>query len=1187
MERIKFSKHNIFISLITLFFFLLPFFWFKPGEMDLGGDSSRLYFYDPLAYLQNYAFYGISPSAFGAENIGYFMVPFVVLLFVLKYFFSSPTMLIAFFHGLSISIAFLATYGIVKNFLFDQDNKKGITNELASVISGLTYVLAPTSILGWDKVLITHNQFFLNPLIFYLLLKYFKTDKLSFIAFALILTFLFSPNFSFAAAPGFFAFYPLSLLFLFLYRLVILKKKIIWIHIFIASIGFIFLQAFHIVPQLISMLSPGSVLNTTIFSSAGKFDRGLSYFMAIAPNIKVSISLMNLPQMTELALFSSFFICFPVIITMGFLFNRNKTILLTGSFFLIVLFFATANITSVGFELYKKMFSLPGFSIFRNFFGQWGYALLFFYTILFAQAFAVILEKLSKRTMYLLAFGFIFILLFFAYPFINGSLVDKILWQSNGVHIFMKMDPKYEELLSFVRKLPENGKVLTLPLTDPGYQIVAGSNNGAYQGPSTISYLAGKQDFAGYEEFGQFKELLASLVKNKDYARIKKLLGLLNIKYIVYNSEPQVYEQGFPNFPYNDVRKSFPKTQKEYKLFLQELSLKQIKNIDNKYFVYEIESDFQPKIFTTQHAKLFTKAIDNWEIPLLFENQRKETVYFDTVQSSSHFDESFTSLDPHNLFTKVIKNPNPPHFLYNAFAKTSPTSPWYKLSVIKEYSNLNKQIDNYLYFDSRMFLSAKLIYGAELWGKEMALFKRSDSAEKAFNNIISETPQRSLIWELQNANNDWESLLTRYVKNFTESVDYIQKHNTDPQWVAEQKILMNEYLLNHKQRLNNTIASIQSEKDRLIVTQLVNKIFNNLSERVKVSDKSFIMNEYLIPQIDTKVELAELYMKKSDFSFFDQSQFGLEINKQELNISQDQDEPLWVKFNTDNIDFHKPEIITINLKKENNLMNNAELISLSSSSMNRETISTIQSGAIWKIHNWYPNGYYLLSFDYKTPETPYYLRFYEEVSKSTDVKELFKNPINSTVWTRYQAVVHSGTDAQAAIIQFERLSDLNPLAKFEIKNITLRYLPHPTLVLKTIYPQGHTVSPTISYTKINPTKYIISITNGRNPYYLVFNQAYNSRWKIYRVNSANPKTDDFTFLEKMRRNSLFDSVHYPVNGGMNAWYIDPKEFVNKDTYTFVLEFTTQWYFYVGLFISLITFCVVVLYTIFFLVRHEK
>src|SRR5258708_2308570 len=230
---------SLLVAFIAISLFFLPFFWFHTGEVDLGGDSSRLYFYDPGAFLKNYAFFGVSPSAYGVENIGYFMVPFVLLLVGMKLIFSSPTLLIAVFHGLNFSVAFLSCYFIMKELQPAAKGKKNEAYDIASIIAGLFYVFSQVSILGWDKVLVTHNQFFLNPLLFLFLLKYFKTDKLLYLTGALLITFLFSPNFSFVAAPGFFAFYPLSFLFLFLYRLVILKRRIIVKHLMLFMVALV------------------------------------------------------------------------------------------------------------------------------------------------------------------------------------------------------------------------------------------------------------------------------------------------------------------------------------------------------------------------------------------------------------------------------------------------------------------------------------------------------------------------------------------------------------------------------------------------------------------------------------------------------------------------------------------------------------------------------------------------------------------------------------------------------------------------------------------------------------------------------------------------------------------------------------------------------------------------------------
>lgn len=161
----------IFLFIITLFLFLTPFFWFKPGEMDLGGDSSRLYFYDPLHYLTSQALYAISHSGLGGEGINYFGIPFFLLLAGLKSILESPTLLIAFVHGFSLSIAFLSCYLVVKQLLTqDEENRtKGVIviTEICAYVAGLYYIFAPVSILIWNHMLLTDNQIFLNPLPFF------------------------------------------------------------------------------------------------------------------------------------------------------------------------------------------------------------------------------------------------------------------------------------------------------------------------------------------------------------------------------------------------------------------------------------------------------------------------------------------------------------------------------------------------------------------------------------------------------------------------------------------------------------------------------------------------------------------------------------------------------------------------------------------------------------------------------------------------------------------------------------------------------------------------------------------------------------------------------------------------------------------------------------------------------------
>ena len=53
------------IIVICVLLFIVPFFWISPGELEMGGDSNRLFLYDPGSYLQVNALYSVEPQGVG------------------------------------------------------------------------------------------------------------------------------------------------------------------------------------------------------------------------------------------------------------------------------------------------------------------------------------------------------------------------------------------------------------------------------------------------------------------------------------------------------------------------------------------------------------------------------------------------------------------------------------------------------------------------------------------------------------------------------------------------------------------------------------------------------------------------------------------------------------------------------------------------------------------------------------------------------------------------------------------------------------------------------------------------------------------------------------------------------------------------------------------------------------------
>ena len=135
------------------------------------------------------------------------------------------------------------------------------------------------------------------------------------------------------------------------------------------------------------------------------------------------------------------------------------------------------------------------------------------------------------------------------------------------------MDPKYEKVLATINKLPKDEKLVQFPISDHGYQTLVGTNEGVYQGPSSISLLTGIADFVGYDDFGRFNNQFLLMAKNKDFNGLNQLFGLLGIRYVFHNSDTAIYDS-FPGFPYERSRQFLPVNQAKYIPFIEGLHAK-------------------------------------------------------------------------------------------------------------------------------------------------------------------------------------------------------------------------------------------------------------------------------------------------------------------------------------------------------------------------------------------------------------------------------------------------------------------------------------------------------------------------------------------------------------------------------------------------------------------------------------
>ncbi len=558
MKEFILLKPKILVLFISIILFILPFFWIKPGELELGGDSSRLYLYDPGAYLQTTSLYSIQPEGMGEVRPDQDLLPFMIVLQFVYFISHSPYILICLLNSLKLVGSFLFIYLIVVEILKNHAREgKLFYAQMAGILSGLFYTLSPSVGQPMQFALLIHNQVFLNPMIFYFMLRFLVSHKDKYLWFLLLIAFIFSPNFSLKAPTAPFSFYPLAFLFLGLYVTLCLKKSLPWKKLAMGVAVFLGLHAFHIIPVAVYTLAPGSDYNLRVFDANSIQSEGINYFNAILPYAMVVKSLFynygvpNTQWTTLIAPFS---------IIVGFLLSlkRQKDLTLISAFFFITIFLESANITQIGVDFYRTLFYIPGFSMFRNFYGQWQWVQTFFYSLLLGYAFFLIFSKLKKKAVYIMS---IFIALIFAYnswTFVNGQILRQPHRATDNVSTIIRMDPNYEKTLSFFRNLSADGEIFDFPFTEFAYQVLPGLNRGAYIGPSPTSYLTGRRDFSGHQILNPFSEEFLKLIKEKNYSSIKRLFGLLNVRYILYIVDPRAYSEFFPQLPYTLLLKVLP-----------------------------------------------------------------------------------------------------------------------------------------------------------------------------------------------------------------------------------------------------------------------------------------------------------------------------------------------------------------------------------------------------------------------------------------------------------------------------------------------------------------------------------------------------------------------------------------------------------------------------------------------------
>lgn len=280
-----------------------------------------------------------------------------------------------------------------------------------------------------------------------------------------------------------------------------------------------------------------------------------------------------------------------------------------------------------------------------------------------------------------------------------------------------------------------------------------------------------------------------------------------------------------------------------------------------------------------------------------------------------------------------------------------------------------------------------------------------------------------------------------------------------------------------------------------------------------------------------------------------------------------------------------------------------------------------------EIVGWETDKEYKMSFDYRTNTDALSFTIVEGIIDNRDLKKKYidikrstsrslvtmdikdeneqhmadtrycKYIYNGECYAHYEQSIRSGSDASAALISFSFATTQNPIRNLRVEKIK----DYSVKLVGRSKTTDYTSYPTITFVKLNPTKYRVYVENAISDYLIVFNENFDTNWKAYYAGKidenilANLKNNTESFFggkirgvvqnipflnasifETFGKKKIDDRFHYTANGYANSWLVKPSFIDHSTDYELIIEYIPQRYFYIQLVLLAIVTPIIIL-----------
>lgn len=698
---------------------------------------------------------------------------------------------------------------------------------------------------------------------------------------------------------------------------------------------------------------------------------------------------------------------------------------------------------------------------------------------------------------------------------------------------------EYFKMGNILNNLKKEGKVLVLPLSD-GYV----TKKWSYTGQPLIPWLTKRpiisSDLNTTDNLDQ-----------RTFNELCSFTSLYNIRYLLQEKDTLGKE----------IKKDIDYQGKTL--------------MDNNYFkLQEVkESCYLPHFYTSENTIYFNGSMQHIPNLSYLPIYNKNSIIFtpdNTVKNKQNEEELKNRVK--NLVTEVLPNNVDTNFdkkiyIYSVFGedkligniiypyvRISPNSIFYPFILWKEEYFLKKiQPHTRQRMDRELFYASKKIYETSIWGSIS-----SNKTQIRFKSYMERAIQTAATTEER-------------------------RYNLE---------LAYEYLQGFRQKIKETIKTSSFWNKEKINSWT--KLFDNLERQIKELHK-FSDYDNLSYFVLSPGQYHGYILLDKGRSLIDGSvKMSVLLNNDQIATYSAKEIENKVVIDLDNLNISSPKnTMTVQITNRENLIDSSkwntveqmQAVTIDSGGILFSPNLKVASGGVYsnpviyqEIKHWISGATYLLKIRHKEQDgANLHLRLrekrniYDNNTDSWHIGEIniFNDDINSKPkGDELKVIVTADKNATGALLYISGVNGITKIESIELERILIPniYLINEKNDQKTIVNQ----KPTVNFTKINPTKYKVTISNMTNPFFLVFSETFDKGWKIYGKDTAY----------------LPETQHFLVNGYANAWYLTPKDLDGKNQSKFIVEYVPQRLFYLGQIISVVAFFFCIVYSLYRYIKNK-